>query len=137
MLEYLNHLNLLNKNNSGFKRGDSPVNQLLYITDKIHCGFEIHLDNLLAFLDVKAAFDWVWHDGLIYKVSCLGVKGHLLKWLSNYLRERSQKVVLKGTSSLLQRITAGVPKALYWVFSFKKFLCMILDFTLNQKVIFC
>ena len=110
LLNYLEQFELLNSNNSGFKKGDSATSQLLYITNKIQRGFEDNLDSMVVFLDVKAAFDRVWHEGLIYKLSCLGVKGQMLSWISNYLQDRSQKVVHKGLSSETCNITAGVPQ---------------------------
>ena len=35
--------------------------------------------------DTNAAYDKVWHEGLIFKLKQFGVKGILLKWLIVYL----------------------------------------------------
>ena len=37
---YLNANNLITKNQSGFRPGDSTTNQLLFLVDKIHQAFE-------------------------------------------------------------------------------------------------
>lgn len=58
--------------NSGFKRGDSAVNQLLHITNNIYQGFDAGCNTAMVLLDLKAAFDSVWHDGLIAKLVRLG-----------------------------------------------------------------
>ena len=64
----------------------------------------------MVFLDIKSAFDRVWHQGLVHKLSLLGVSGSLLNWLRNYLLNRNQKVVISGVSSTPRNITAGVPQ---------------------------
>ena len=49
-----------------------------------------------VFLDICKTFDRVWHDGLIYKIKCMGVKGDLLALIENFLFERQQIVALNG-----------------------------------------
>ena len=65
---YLNNNNLLNSNQSGFRPGDSCVNQLISITHDIYKAFDANpsLEVRGVFLDLSKAFDKVWHDGLLY-----------------------------------------------------------------------
>ncbi|CAH1259224.1 TBC1D2B [Branchiostoma lanceolatum] len=63
-----------------------------------------------VFLDVRRAFDTVWHDGLIYKLSRYGIKGPLNKWFSDYLVDRQQRVVINGIASTWGYTRAGVPQ---------------------------
>ena len=56
------------------------------------------------------AFDRVWHDGLVHKLKILGIAGNLLKWLTNYLKDRLQRVVINGANSDWIKILAGVPQ---------------------------
>ena len=67
---YLNNNNLLNSNQSGF-RSDSCVNQLITITHDIYKAFDVNppLEVRGVFLDLSKAFDKVWHDGALYKLS--------------------------------------------------------------------
>ena len=64
---YLNNNNLLNSNQSGFRPGDSCVNQLISITHDIYKAFDANpsLEVRGVFLDLSKAFDKVWHDGLL------------------------------------------------------------------------
>ena len=62
------------------------------------------------FCDISKAFDRVWHRGLLYKLSSAGIKGDLLRWLSSYLSNRTQRVVLNGQSSEWASVKAGVPQ---------------------------
>ena len=62
------------------------------------------------FLDFSKAFDKVWHNGLIFKLQKLGIGGHLLGLLGNYLAGRSQRVVINGVQSDNRPVRAGVPQ---------------------------
>ncbi|KAI8510712.1 hypothetical protein Bbelb_116280 [Branchiostoma belcheri] len=63
-----------------------------------------------VFLDVRRAFDTVWHDDLIYKLSRYGIHGPLINWFSDYLSDRQQRVVINGEASSWGFPTAGVPQ---------------------------
>ena len=103
---------LLNVNQSGFRPGDSTVNQLLLITHKIYSAFEENpsRETRAVFLDLSKAFDRVWHDGLMYKMECCGISGDLLTLIQSFLSDRKQRVVLNGKSSQWSTISAGVPQ---------------------------
>ena len=64
----------------------------------------------MVVLDVSKAFDRVWHKGLIFKLKQNGIDGELLEWISDYLSERKQKVVIRNASSSLLSVKAGVPQ---------------------------
>lgn len=63
-----------------------------------------------VFFDVKKAFDTVPHNHLLRALSQTGITGPLLDWISDYLSNRSQKVVLDGTCSNTAQVTSGVPQ---------------------------
>ena len=71
---------LLNPNQSGFRPGDSTINQLISITHTIFKALDRNppLDVRSVYLDISKAFDRVWHDGLVYKLKRCGVSGQLL-----------------------------------------------------------
>ena len=64
----------------------------------------------MVFCDVSKAFDRVWHKGLIFKLKQLGIDGDLLEWITNYLNNRQQRVVIKSCKSDYKRTNAGVPQ---------------------------
>jgi hypothetical protein len=110
LYEYLTTNNLLTDNNSGFKRSDSTVNQLLLISQKITEALDNKNDACLVFLDISKAFDKVWHRGLLFKLRQFGLGGTALQWVSSYLGNRQQQVTVDGVSSEPLPITAGVPQ---------------------------
>ena len=112
LYSYLTTNNLITKNQSGFRPGDSTTNQLLYLVNEIHEAFEDRnsLEVRAVFLDISKAFDKVWHDGLIFKLKQNGISGRLLKFFENYLLNRKQRVVLNGSCSNFSLIESGVPQ---------------------------
>jgi hypothetical protein len=64
----------------------------------------------LVTLDINAAFDCVWHDGLIFKLHRFGFPIYLIKIIKSFLSNRSFSVHLDGTKSNLHNIGAGVPQ---------------------------
>ena len=59
MYEFFTENNLISPNQSGFKPGDSCINQLLSITHEICKSFEGGLEVRGIFLDISKAFDEV------------------------------------------------------------------------------
>ena len=103
---------LLNPNQSGFRPGDSTINQLISITHTIFGAFDCNppLDARSVYLDISKAFDRVWHGGLIYKLKQCGVSGQLLCLIQDFLRNRKQRTVLNGQCSNWGDMSAGVPQ---------------------------
>ena len=64
MYEFFTENNLISPNQSGFKPGDSCINQLPSITHEIYKPFDDGLEVRGIFLDFSKVFDKVWHKGL-------------------------------------------------------------------------
>ena len=60
--------------------------------------------------DISKAFDKVWHRGLLAKLRASGISGRLLDWITDYLKDRLQRVVINGQCSNWTEIKAGVPQ---------------------------
>ena len=101
---------LISSNQSGFKPGDSCINQLLSITHKIYKSFDDGYEVRGVFLDISKAFDKVWHNGLICKLKQNGVSGNLLNLIIDFLDARKQRVALDGQYSSWASVKAGVPQ---------------------------
>ena len=59
---------LLATNQSGFKPGDSCINQLIAITHKIYHSFDEGYEVRGIFLDIYKVFDKVWRECIIFKL---------------------------------------------------------------------
>jgi hypothetical protein len=110
ILHFLSENNILTQSQSGFLPGDSTTNQLLSIYNDLSNSFDRGITTQAVYLDITKAFDRVWHKGLLSKLNAIGIRGNLLKWLQDYLSNRTQATVVKGEKSQFQTVRAGVPQ---------------------------
>ena len=62
-----------------------------------------------VFLDISTAFDKVWHERLLIKLSSNSIYGNFLNYLRDFLYCRKQEVFLNGQNSSWENVNAGVP----------------------------
>ena len=96
MYDFLTENDPLSPSQSGFRSGDSYINQLLSINHEISNAFDKGLESLGIFLDISKAFDKVWHDGLIFKLHQNRVSRDIINISRDFLRNRKQRVVLNS-----------------------------------------
>ena len=99
---------MISPNQSGFRPGGSCVNQLIAITHEIYKSLDDGLKARGAFLDISKAFDKVWHEELLLKLSLNSISGNLLKLLRDFLYCRKQPLLLNGKNSSWENVSAGV-----------------------------
>ena len=111
MFKFFNENNLISPKQSGFKPGDSCISQLISITHEIYESLDAALEVRSVFLDISKAFDKVWHEGVLFKLSQNGMSGNFLKHLTfNFLKNRKQRVTLKEQTSSWTEVIEGVPQ---------------------------
>ena len=99
MFEFFSENELISHNQSGFTPGDSCINQILCITHDIYKSRDDGLEAIDVFLDIFKAFDKIWHEGLLFKLKQNGISGNLLNFITDFLYQRKQRVVLNGQHS--------------------------------------
>ena len=62
-----------------------------------------------VFLDFRRAFDTVSHPILIQKLGDCGVDTYTVKWVPNWLKGRTQRVVVDGSFLTWRDVGSGVP----------------------------
>ena len=107
---YLVEGNLLTSKNSGFKKKNSAITQLISLCHKIYKGLDDNKVVSMVFLDASKAFDRDWHKGLLFKLKQLGICQSILNWFSSYLSGRSQRVIVDGCASSWEPVENGVPQ---------------------------
>ena len=63
-----------------------------------------------VYLDFSKAFDTVPHSLLLLKLQAVGIDGKVLSWIRDFLTNRQQRVMIKGTCSGWCRVRSGVPQ---------------------------
>ena len=65
----------------------------------------------IVYFDFAKAFDSVNHDLILYKLKHMyNIDGTLLKFITNYLQHRKQRVVIGNESSDMKVVDSGVPQ---------------------------
>lgn len=104
----------------GFIRNRSCVTQLLSVLHSIGEVLDKNIQSDVLYLDFAKAFDSVDHAILIEKLKWYGVTGNLLEWFTDYLRDRSPRVVIEGVASKRSTVTSSVPQGSILTSSKKK-----------------
>jgi hypothetical protein len=94
----------------GFRKHRSAPDVPLRVTQRVFNNRAKKLRTILVGLDVKAAYDSVWHDGLIYKLLRLPLPRNLIGWLVDFLRDRKLQVRVNGHLSQIATVNCGVPQ---------------------------
>jgi len=64
----------------------------------------------VVFLDLAKAFDKVPHKRLLEKLNKNGISGNILNVIEDWLKDRRQRVCIKGRWSGWIRVWSGVPQ---------------------------
>ena len=110
LLKHCLENDIISEKQAAYLKGDSTVSQLLYIVHNIRQNWTNKKVTQGLFLDVSAAFDKVWHNGLLAKLNQIGVEGTFLNTIGSYLAGRRQVVVVDGVKSEPANVQAGVPQ---------------------------
>lgn len=108
--DHENDHNIFIKQQFGFRRKHSTVQQILRITENASLGFNNNQSTGLALLDLEKAFDSVWHDGLVYKLIKFQYPDALISLIISYLKDRKAFVEFEKKKSQTFHIPAGVPQ---------------------------
>ena len=104
---------LITPHQSGFKLGETCINQLLSINHEIyhinHENFDDGLRVRSVFLDISKAFDKIWQDVVIFKLEQNDISDDLLNLLIDFLSNRKQRVELNDQVSAWASVNVGVP----------------------------
>lgn len=98
---------------SGFRREHSTLDHQFRLAQFVTCKFNENRPQTIAavMLDVEKAFDSVWRDGLLFKLkNNFGVPAKLLRFIANFVTDRTFKVRIGVAVSSIGHTTAGVPQ---------------------------
>jgi retron-type reverse transcriptase len=104
---------ILPKHQAGFRLKKSTIYNIVqlerYANQNLHTSGRKR-QSAVIFFDIKAAFDSVWHDGLIYKLYDLRLPRYQLNYLIAFLTNRTAAIELGNQLSRLFELKSGTPQ---------------------------
>jgi len=91
------------------RRNCSTCEQVTALTTLIENGFQRQLKTGAVFLNLTAAFDTVWHTGLLYKLS-KNIPDWFVRLIELFLRDRHFKVHIGDDTSAWRTQVNGLPQ---------------------------
>ena len=99
-----------NKFQAGFRKQRSTTDHIVRLADDAHKAINNKQYTLAVMLDLQKAFDLVWHQGLLYKMEQLGLRGNILQFTADFLANRSIQVRVGTALSNSYQLQNGTPQ---------------------------
>ena len=110
IMKYLDKHKVLNTAQHGFRSGHSCETQLIQTIHDFTSSLNYRTQTDVVIMDFSKAFDTVPHNRLLLKCAKYGVTGKINNWLSAFLKNRNQRVVVGGDYSKWVEVESGVPQ---------------------------
>ena len=110
IVEYLEINKIFSPHQHGFRSGRSTLTQLIAHMNDIFTGLCMNEDTDSIYLDYAKAFDKVDHNLLIAKLKLYKFNNKIVAWITSFLRNRRQVVVVEGVKSRMSTVISGVPQ---------------------------
>ena len=110
IMHHLDNNGTLTDIQHGFRKYRSCETQLLETIDNLAKALNNReqIDSIL--LDFSKAFDKVCHRKLLIKLNHYGITGNIHTWITDFLHNRTQRVLVRGTFSEPIAVKSGVPQ---------------------------
>ena len=110
IINYIETNNILSNEQYGFRQGRSCMSQLINHYENLISILEENENADALYLDMSKAFDRVDHSILLRKMKSMGISGRIHLWLSAFLKDREQYVLVDGHKSKVEKVLSGVPQ---------------------------
>ncbi|XP_076462822.1 uncharacterized protein LOC143295142 [Babylonia areolata] len=94
----------------GFRKRRSCESQLILTVDDLAAALDEGGQTDTILLDFSKAFDKVPHRRLLLKLCHYAIRGQTLRWIEEFLANRTQQVNVEGQISTIGQVTSGVPQ---------------------------
>ena len=86
---FMEHYRVLPTTQFTYRKGLGTCNALLCVSHTLQSAFESGQEARIVQIDFSAAFDRVNHQGILYRLSSVGIGGSVLSVLTQFLSNRS------------------------------------------------
>lgn len=107
---YMETNNLYSPFQSGFRKTLNSSCNIIRLISSVQKGFIHGQPTIATFLDLTSAFSKVHRGTVLIKLHRMGIRGHMAKFITNFLQPRTFKVKCKTTTSDAHILEHGVPQ---------------------------
>ena len=101
---------ILPEHQAGFRPGKSTLYNIVRLERYAQNQLSQRRHAAVILFDIKAAFDSVWHDGLIYKLYNLRLPQYLINYFISFLENRTAEIELENILSYPFTLNSGTPQ---------------------------
>ncbi len=92
---------------AGFRAQKSTMYNILRLERYAHEQLLNRHHAAVIFFDIKAAFDSVWHDELIYKLNDLRLSPYIIRFIISFLEQRTASIEIENSLSRFFTLKSG------------------------------
>ena len=110
LIWFLETNNLLSKEQSGFRKNRSTIDNLVLLDTEIRNSFLRRQHLVAVFFDIEKAYDSTWRKFILKKIHDIGIRGPMAFFIDNFLEFRSFQVRINNSLSSCYTQEEGVPQ---------------------------
>ena len=110
LMQHLESNNLISQIQFGFRKNHSTTDSLLRLRNFVQENKRQRRYSAAIFFDLKKAYDTIWKHGLLKDLNQYNIKGHMAKYIYNFLQNRTFRVKVGSSFSPLREQVEGVPQ---------------------------
>ena len=107
---FLETNNLLNKDQTGFRKNRTTADQIMRITNDITSSMNKNEYCMDIFIDLKKAYDMLWTNGILVKMEHMIITGRMYRWVKDFLNNRTFQVGDKLSTTQPHQLENGTPQ---------------------------
>ncbi|CAF3324358.1 unnamed protein product [Rotaria sp. Silwood2] len=109
-LRLLKDRGILPDNQSGFRAEYRLQTRVLLLVEQISSYMSNSVPVATVFVDFKSAFDQLWFEGCLGKLTRMGIPSAYVKWIQSWLNYRQATIEIEGKRSKWIKINRGGPQ---------------------------
>ena len=110
VMKHVDQHKILTDCQHGFRARRSCETQLVTLVHELSQAQDEGTQTDMVILDFSKAFDRVPHKRLLQKLHHYGIRGHIHRWVADFLTDRTQNVIIEGVTSDSAPVVSGVPQ---------------------------
>ena len=93
-----------------YRKGLGSCDALLCVSHTLQSALESEQEAMIVQINFSAAFDRVYHRGILHKLCSVGIAGSVMSILTHFLSNRSQHIMVDGCRHKMVNVVSGVPQ---------------------------